>query len=331
MQLNSHSYSSLLALKDRYPDGWAFNHTGSDVVSAANSDGNCEYLTIIGQALSLHILFGVQHKLSDFLAFNSFHFHPLSERFGECVVVAQVNTTNREKLAQALSDVSGTYHVDLALQSQQPRLHTPGLLVMDMDSTVIQIECIDEIAKLAGVGEKVSAVTEQAMRGELDFKESLIARVACLEGVENKKLETIRDNIPLMPGLTTLIHILKANQWKLVIASGGFTYFADYLKQRLGLDAIKANELAHDESRLSGKVDGTIVDAAVKADTVLDYAKQWGIERSQTVAMGDGANDLLMMQAASLGVAYHAKPIVEHQADVAVRFGGLHTLLYFLS
>ncbi len=330
MQLLSQCYSSLLTLKNRYPQGWAFKQNSADVVSAVNSDAKCEYLTIVGQALNLHILLGVQNALADILTIKLFQFHPLSEKFGECVVIAQVTVTSRNKLAQALSDVSNTFHIELALQSQQPKLNKPGLLVMDMDSTVIQIECIDEIAKLAGVGEKVSAVTEQAMRGELDFKESLIARVACLKGVENKKLETIRDNIPLMTGLTTLISQLKAKEWKIVIASGGFTYFADYLKQRLGLDAIKANVLAHDENRLSGQVDGAIVDAKAKADAVIDYAKLWNIEQSQTIAMGDGANDLSMMQTASLGVAYHAKPIVEHQADVAVRFGGLHTLLYFL-
>ncbi|NMH58927.1 phosphoserine phosphatase SerB [Alteromonas sp. MYP5] len=219
----------------------------------------------------------------------------------------------------------------MVIQRQQPSLQQPGLLVMDMDSTVIQIECIDEIAKLAGVGEKVSAVTEQAMRGELDFKASLIARVECLKGVEEAKLETIKNSIPLMPGLTTLVDTLKAKGWKIVLASGGFTYYADYLQQRLGFDAVKANVLASENAQLNGKVTGEIVDAQAKAFAVTDFAEQWQIPPAQTVAMGDGANDLLMMKAAALGVAFHAKPIVEQQADAAIRFGGLQTLLYFFS
>lgn len=201
---------------------------------------------------------------------------------------------------------------------------------MDMDSTVIQIECIDEIAKLAGRGDEVSAVTAKAMRGELAFSESLINRVGCLQGVPVAQLAQIRDAIPLMPGIMTLINELKVHGWKIAIASGGFTYFADHLMQRLGLDAAFSNELDIAEGVLTGKVNGDIVDAAVKAQTVEALAAQWHIPMSQTIAMGDGANDLLMMDKAALGVACHAKPLVREKADTAIRFGGLHYLLYLL-
>ncbi|MCW8107395.1 phosphoserine phosphatase SerB [Alteromonas ponticola] len=331
MSLNQHSYASLLTLKHTFNKGWTFGNSSTDIQSLSHQEGESETLTIIGQALTLNVLFSVQDTLSAVLDIKSFQFHPLSERFGDCVVVAKVVLHKSEKLSELLADVAKAHHIEIALQRQQPKLGEPGLLVMDMDSTVIQIECIDEIAKLAGVGEKVSAVTELAMRGELDFKQSLVARVACLEGVEECKLESIRNAIPLMPGLSSLVHVLKANQWNIVIASGGFTYFAEHLRDRLGLDAVKANILGSERARLTGKVSGAIVDAESKAQAVFDYATQWNIKDTQTVAMGDGANDLLMMQAAALGVAFHAKPIVQQQADVAIRFGGLHTALYFLA
>ena len=201
---------------------------------------------------------------------------------------------------------------------------------MDMDSTVIATECIDEIAVLAGAGEQVAAVTEQAMRGELDFAESLKSRVACLEGLEQSALEEVKNKLPLMPGLMRLINELNTNHWYIAIASGGFTYFADHLKQRLGLDGAIANELVIDEGKLTGQVSGRIVDAQVKAESVETLSQRWGIPDQQTVAMGDGANDLIMMDKAHLGVAFKAKPIVQASADSSIVFSGLDTALFFL-
>ncbi|MCW8092892.1 phosphoserine phosphatase SerB [Alteromonas sp. ASW11-130] len=330
MSLTQHSYSSLLTLKKGFPSGWTFDNHCTKVMDVTTRSDECETLTIIGPALTLNILFSVEKKLATFLEVESFHFHPLSECYGECVVLARVKLTKANKIDVALKQVAEAYRIEIVLQNQQPELKEPGLLVMDMDSTVIQIECIDEIAKLAGVGEKVSVVTEQAMRGELDFKASLLARVACLKDAKESNLEVIRNCIPLMPGLTHLLHVLKENGWKVIIASGGFTYFADYLQQRLDLDGARANVLAIENNRLTGHISGDIIDAKAKAEAVTDFAEKWQIRHSQTIAMGDGANDLLMMQTASLGVAFHAKPIVEQQADVAIRYGGLHTLLYFL-
>jgi len=220
--------------------------------------------------------------------------------------------------------------VELCCLHNAPTMSKPGLLVMDMDSTAIEIECIDEIAKLAGVGEQVSQVTAAAMRGELDFAESLHARVATLTDAPVSIIDQVADNLPLMPGLENLVAQLQLCGWTLVIASGGFTYMTDVLKRQLNLDETVANQLEMKDGKLTGKVLGRIVDANVKAETVVALAKKYNVDMNQTIAMGDGANDLVMMAAAQLGVAFHAKPLVRAQADVCVKSGGLDQLLYLL-
>lgn len=212
---------------------------------------------------------------------------------------------------------------DVAPLGKIPYLKTPGLLVMDMDSTAIQIECIDEIAKLAGCGEQVAAVTERAMRGELDFKASLRERVAKLAGTDAHILMQVRDALPLMPGLTTLVQKLQALGWQVAIVSGGFTFYADYLRQTLHLAAAVANELELRDGKLTGEVLGQIVDAQYKADTLHNLAQRFDIAPEQTVAIGDGANDLSMIKSAGLGIAYHAKPKVNEQAEVIIRHADL--------
>ncbi|GAB2915428.1 hypothetical protein GCM10027181_12920 [Rheinheimera gaetbuli] len=201
---------------------------------------------------------------------------------------------------------------------------------MDMDSTAIQIECIDEIAKLAGTGEQVAAVTARAMNGELDFAQSLIARVATLQGAPDTILRQVLDTLPLMPGLTELVQHLQQHQWQVAIASGGFTFFTDALKQRLGLTATYANVLEIIDGKLTGKVLGDIVDANTKAQVVSQLAAEYCLAPTQTVAIGDGANDIPMLNAAALGVAFHAKPKVQAQAKAAIRQGSLLQLLYLL-
>lgn len=239
-----------------------------------------------------------------------------------------VPVNNQTKLL--LNEWAETQNIELCYLEDAPTLSQTGLLVMDMDSTAIQIECIDEIAKLAGVGEQVSEVTAAAMRGELDFTESLHARVATLTDAPVSIIDQVADNLPLMPGLESLVSELQKHNWKLVIASGGFTYMTDVLKRQLNLDATVANQLEMKDGKLTGKVLGRIVDANVKAETVVKLAEEYNIELSQTIAMGDGANDLVMMTAAQLGVAFHAKPLVRKQADVSVKKGGLDQLLYLL-
>ncbi|NIF22522.1 MULTISPECIES: phosphoserine phosphatase [Pantoea] len=221
--------------------------------------------------------------------------------------------------------------LDVAPLGKIPHLKTPGLLVMDMDSTAIEIECIDEIAKLAGSGELVAEVTERAMRGELDFKASLRQRVATLKGADANILKQVRDTLPLMPGLKTLVAQLQGFGWQVAIASGGFTYYADYLRDTLGLAAAAANELEMRDGKLTGEVVGPIVDAQYKADTLLKLAERFEIAADQTVAIGDGANDLPMIKVASLGIAYHAKPKVNEQTEITIRHADLMGVLCILS
>ena len=221
--------------------------------------------------------------------------------------------------------------VDIAKLDFSPKLSQAGLLVMDMDSTAIQIECIDEIAKLAGVGELVSAITERAMRGELDFEQSLRRRVSTLKDAQESILQQVRENLPLMPGLVETIQTLQKYGWKTAIASGGFTYFADYLKGLLQLDFAASNQFDIEDGKLTGLVKGDVVDAQYKAKTLQRLLEEYGIDSQHSIAIGDGANDLAMMKVAGLGVAFHAKPKVQQQAQIVVNFADLTALLCLLS
>lgn len=221
--------------------------------------------------------------------------------------------------------------MDVAPLGKIPHLRSPGLLVMDMDSTAIQIECIDEIAKLAGTGEMVAEVTERAMRGELDFTASLRNRVATLKGADANILMQVRESLPLMPGLVQLVLKLETLGWKVAIASGGFTFFADYLRDKLHLTAAVANELEIMDGKFTGQVLGDIVDAQYKANTLKALAEKYEIPVTQTVAIGDGANDLPMIKAAGLGIAFHAKPKVNEKAEVSIRHADLMGVFCILS
>ncbi|EKT53620.1 phosphoserine phosphatase [Providencia sneebia] len=221
--------------------------------------------------------------------------------------------------------------LDVVPLGQIPRLRAPGLLLMDMDSTAIQIECIDEIARLYGVGEQVAEVTERAMQGELDFSESLRARVSLLKGADVMILQQVMDTLPLMPGLTSLVRKLQAMDWHVAIASGGFTFFADNLRQQLKLAAAVANQLEIKDGKLTGRVKGAIVDAKYKAQTLVKLAERLAIPLEQTIAIGDGANDLKMLRKAALGIAYHAKPKVYARAKVAIRHADLMGVMCVLS
>lgn len=212
-----------------------------------------------------------------------------------------------------------------------PDLSKPGLAVFDMDSTAIEVECIDQIAALAGVGEAVSAVTERAMLGELDFEASLRQRVAALKGTDIAVLDEVKAHLPLMPEMAALVASLKAHGWYVAIASGGFTHFSDHLQHQLGLDYAESNQLGVDEGKLTGDVVGAVVDAQRKADILTTLAQQYDIDPENTLAIGDGANDLAMMEAAGLGIAYHAKPTVNARAQTAVKHCWLGGVLCVLS
>ncbi|UXI00789.1 phosphoserine phosphatase [Photobacterium sp. TY1-4] len=236
-----------------------------------------------------------------------------------------------DALSASLIEALIHYELDFADTRDLPDLSEPGVVVMDMDSTAIEIECIDEIAVLAGVGEQVSAVTERAMQGELDFEQSLRQRVAALAGADAAILESVRAELPLMPGLPELVKTLQHYGWKVAIASGGFTYFSDHLKETLALDYARSNTLEIVDGKLTGQVLGAVVDAQVKADILHMLAEEYDIPPHNTVAIGDGANDLLMIKAAGLGIAYHAKPKVQAEAPSSIRHADLGGVMCILS
>ena len=203
-----------------------------------------------------------------------------------------------------------------------------GLVVMDMDSTLITIECIDEIADMYHLKPQVSAITEAAMRGEIDFAESLRRRVALLEGLEESALQRVYDErLQLSPGAEKMLAKLKEHGIKTLLVSGGFVFFTERLKKRLGLDFAQANTLEIVAGKLTGKVVGNIVDAQAKADFLVHTRNELELGRKQVIAMGDGANDLKMMTQASVSIAYHAKPVVRSQASYAFNFVGLDGLV----
>ncbi|WP_261816775.1 phosphoserine phosphatase SerB [Vibrio gallicus] len=232
---------------------------------------------------------------------------------------------------KGLSSSFADYQIDSVCVDALPNLSEPGIALFDMDSTLIQIECIDEIAKLAGVGDEVSEVTERAMQGELDFEQSLRQRVGKLADAPESILEQVRVSLPLMPEAKLLIEQLQQFGWKVAVASGGFTYFSDFLKQSLALDFARSNQLEIIDGVLTGRVIGDVVSAETKAEILRELRGTYNIPKSNSVAVGDGANDLVMMAESGLGIAYHAKPKVEQQAQAAIKYSALGGVLCILS
>ena len=199
-----------------------------------------------------------------------------------------------------------------------------GLIVSDMDSTLITIECIDEIAACTGLKERVAEITERAMRGELDFEQSLRSRVALLAGLDERVLADVYENVlKLSPGAEFLLDECKRHNVKFLLVSGGFTFFTERLQQRLGFEYQHANVLEIENGRLTGRLKGRIIDAQAKADLLREYRSRLGLQPHQVLAMGDGANDIPMLKEAGIGVAYRAKPKAQAVADACINFGGL--------
>ena len=229
-----------------------------------------------------------------------------------------------------LLEVAGVLEVDLAFQQDNMYRRTRRLVAFDMDSTLIEAEVIDELAKLAGVGEQVSAITERAMRGEIDFSESFRARVALLEGLEESALDRVASELKITEGAEHLIATLRTLGYKTAILSGGFTYFAKHLQARLGMDYVYANELDIAHGVGTGNIQGEIVDGARKAQLLRQLADDLGIDLQQVIAVGDGANDLPMLSIAGLGIAFRAKPLVQKSAEQSISTLGLDAIVYLL-
>jgi phosphoserine phosphatase len=235
-----------------------------------------------------------------------------------------------EKIKLALMEVSNRHGIDMAFMKDDAFRFNKRLIVFDMDSTLIQAEVIDEMAAVHGIGDKVKLITERAMNGELNFDEALKERVALLKGLSREKMEAIFDKLPLTPGTELFIRTVKSLGFKTAIVSGGFRYFAENLKNKLGIDYSFANDLEFDGDLLTGKVKGQIINAHQKAFILELLAQQEHIHLEQVVAVGDGANDLPMLAKAGLGIAFHAKEKVRKEARHQMSHGPMTTILYFL-
>ena len=220
--------------------------------------------------------------------------------------------------------------VDISFQRDDIFRRSRRLICFDMDSTLIETEVIDELAERAGVGAQVRAITERAMRGEIDFRESFTERVALLKGLDVSVMEEIAQQLPITEGLERMMTILKRVGYKTAILSGGFTYFGNYLRQRFGFDYVYANELEIVDGRLTGRYAGEIVDGRRKAELLRLLCQFENINIAQSIAVGDGANDLPMLSLAGLGIAFHAKPKVKATAGQSISTIGLVGILYFL-
>ena len=232
----------------------------------------------------------------------------------------------RSQFLQAASDLG----VDIAFQKDDVYRRTRRLVCFDMDSTLIEAEVIDELAAAAGVGEQVAAITERAMLGEIDFIQSFEQRVALLKGLSADVLQGIAERLPVTEGAERLIRNLRSLGYKTAILSGGFNYFGHYLQEKLGIDYVFANNLEIEDGKVTGRVTGRVVDGERKAELLRELAEKEGIKLEQTIAVGDGANDLPMLSIAGLGIAFRAKPVVRKNAKNAISTLGLDGILYLL-
>ena len=305
-----------------------------------NAQGKSRYiLTVFGRKLTALQIAAISdtvakqqlnieqiHRLSGRISLNS---EPQVPR--ACVeFTLRGEPANLSELNKSLLELSQALNIDIGFQPDTMYRRNRRLVAFDMDSTLIQTEVINELAEYAGVGSEVAEITELAMQGQLDFKESFKRRVGLLKGLEISVLEEIANRLPVTEGAKRLIDTLHAMGYKTAIISGGFTYFGEVLKKQLGIDYVIANELDIKDGKLTGKVIEPIIDAEGKAQTLALLAEKEGIRLEQTVAIGDGANDLPMINLAGLGIAFHAKPLVKANAKQAISNMGLDGVLYLL-
>ena len=241
------------------------------------------------------------------------------------------STDTFELVRNKIQVLSSQFKVDLITKIWQHRDISAGLIIMDMDSTLVQAETIDEIARLAGVGDKVAKITESAMRGELDFTESLNARVAMLKGISVDELEGVHSCLPLTMGAAELLNNASLHGCHTALVSGGFTRFAEPITKKLAINTLSANVLEIKDGFLTGQVIGEIVDARSKLDTLRSLQSQLKLHSEEIIAIGDGANDLLMLGAAGTGIAFHAKPKVQQQASAHINYNNLNAVNWLLN
>ncbi len=296
-------------------------------------------ITVLGRRLEAEHIAAVSAVLADH-GLNIDLIHRLSGRIPlteqphtpyACVELS-VRGAPRDKseMRAAFLDVARTHDVDIAFQTDDLYRRNRRLVAFDMDSTLIQTEVIDELAAAAGAGEEVAAITERAMRGEIDFTESLRLRLAHIAGLDESVLQEIAERLPLTDGAERLIQVLKQLGFKIAILSGGFTYFGNHLADRLGIDYVHANELEIEDGKLTGRVVGDVVDGQRKAELLREIAQRDNLSLEQVIAVGDGANDLPMLSIAGLGIAFRAKPLVKESAGQALTAAGLDGILYLI-
>lgn len=251
-------------------------------------------------------------------------------RYPVTAIDLHVSGADPDRLRKLLSAEAARQAVDVAVQPANLLRHGMRLIVMDVDSTLIQGEVIEMLADHAGCLQQVAAVTEAAMRGELDFEQSLRERVALLEGLDASALDQVYESILLAPGARTMVRTLKRLGYRFAIVSGGFTQITDRIAEDLGIDFAAANELEVVDGRLTGRIVGPVVDRAGKAAALRRFAEEVGVPTAATIAIGDGANDLDMLSAAGLGIAFNAKPVVQQAADTSVNVPYLDAIIYLL-
>ena len=305
-----------------------------------NMQGKDRYiLTLLGRKLSAkqitavtHILAGQELNIDAIKRLTGRQ--PLDEsKLGvrACIEFSLRGTPrDRDAMQRELMKLSSELEVDFSFQRDNMYRRMRRLICFDMDSTLIQTECIDELAERAGVGEQVRAITESAMRGEIDFKESFTQRVALLKGLDVSVMQEIAETMPITEGVERLMFVLKRYGYKIAILSGGFTFFGEYLQKKFGIDYVYANELEVEDGKLTGRYVGDVVDGKRKAELLRLIAQVEKVDIAQTIAVGDGANDLPMLSLAGLGIAFHAKPKVKENARQAINTMGLDGVLYFL-